>query len=166
MTDGLIVAAVYDMNDLYAPSDLHAFVKESHRKKGHLSKAMNDVILPYLYQQGRTQQEVTFEDPSNGDYCKRNWGFSITGPTSAKKDLTIFAGYPPIVGQRRKLSREEVSTMKTRIKRARLYLMMVEEQVEMSCGPINDLGLDVLIDQLKGTRQAISFADPKCARTS
>src|SRR5713101_144734 len=94
--DGLIVAAVYDMHDrpgLCAPDDLHAFVKKANRKKGHLSKALNDVILPYLYQQGRTQQEVTFENPKNGDYCERNWGFSITGPTSAKKDLTTFAGY-------------------------------------------------------------------------
>lgn len=147
--DGLIVAAVYDMrNRLCLPDDLHVYVKKAHRKKGLLCKAMNDVILPYFYQQGRTEQEVTFEDPRKGDYCKRNWGFSITGPTSAKKDLTTFADSPLVVGQRRRIRPEEVSAMKIKIRTARLYLTMVKEQIEMSCGRIDDLELDNVIEEM------------------
>ncbi|MEK6303385.1 MAG: hypothetical protein AABO41_21965 [Acidobacteriota bacterium] len=150
---GICVGAVLDM-----VSDFHVFVKEDHRKKGHLSKAMNEIILPYLYQQGRKEQLVTFRDPQIGAYCERNWGFSLSDSKSAKKDLRIFASCPAIVGQRRLPSHEEVRSMKIKINRARLYLTMVKEQVDLSCGPIDDLGLEDLIDQLFALKDRIGWS--------
>lgn len=42
---GTYVGAVLDM-----VFDLHVFVKPEHRQHGHLCNALNDTILPYLYQ--------------------------------------------------------------------------------------------------------------------
>src|SRR5688500_5110900 len=41
--NGIFVAAVLDIYE-----DLHLFVKEEHRKQGHLCRAMNDSIFPHL----------------------------------------------------------------------------------------------------------------------
>lgn len=66
---GLYVAAVLNMT-----SDLHVFVKEEHRGKEHLSKAMKAMILPKLYQEGTTTQTITFKNSYLADRCLSNWG--------------------------------------------------------------------------------------------
>jgi hypothetical protein len=38
------IGAVYDMGH-----DLHWYIQKSYRKKGYLTKAMNDIILPFLF---------------------------------------------------------------------------------------------------------------------
>lgn len=42
---GTVVGAVVDMGS----QDLHVYIEPEHRKKGHLSKALTSVILPYLF---------------------------------------------------------------------------------------------------------------------
>jgi hypothetical protein len=73
--EGVHVAAVLDMGH-----DLHVLVKPEHRKQGHLTKAMNDVILPYLRDHfDRDKQRVTFIDDAVGELIQHHWGFTITG---------------------------------------------------------------------------------------
>lgn len=92
---GVYVGAVHDMgNDISSVStgsDLHVFVKTDHRRKGHLSQAMNEVILPHLYQSGRKKQRITFTEQKIGQYVERNWGFTIINDTVAEKDLSCYA---------------------------------------------------------------------------
>jgi hypothetical protein len=132
---GIYVAAVSDMY-----KDLHVFVKESHRKRGHLSKAMNEAILPHLFSEERDVQEITFRDPEIGGYVVRNWGFTLTSDTTARKDLSYFAGngVAPMV---RKVSIEEFSLIKEKIYKARMYLIMAAEHLESMLGKGNDADL-------------------------
>ena len=77
--DGPFVAIVQD-----GGSDLHIFVLPEHRKKGLMTTALKEVILPYLLRPdgSRWQQDVTFENPKMSRYLKRI-GFRITGKNSA-----------------------------------------------------------------------------------
>lgn len=45
--DGCYVASVYPMGD----HDIHWFVLHKHRKKGHLTRAMREIILAHLFQE-------------------------------------------------------------------------------------------------------------------
>ena len=72
-TRGVYVGIVLDM--VY---DLHVFIKPQHRKKGHLCNALNDVILPYLFQAGRKIQTVSFNEIEVADSWARRLGFRST----------------------------------------------------------------------------------------
>lgn len=144
----LYVAAVLDMGN-----DLHVFVKEEHRGKGYLTKAMHEVVLPYLCQAGRTTQRVTFEESKVLDYCVRNWGFSQTAEFEAEKDLSNYYGTPKITPKYQGLSWEAVSEIRRKTDRARLYLQMVREQVEMAYGERAELSIEMIqqdIDYIPG----------------
>ena len=137
--EGIYVAAVLDMEN-----DLHVFVKSDHRKKGYLSRAMNEVILPHLFQEGRKSQRITFENPIIGEYVTRNWGFTITGEGVAEKDLSCYENEVKILPKLRKIDREEFKLIKRKIDRARLYLIMASEHVESICGKGKDAELGKL----------------------
>lgn len=140
---GRFIGAVLDMHN-----DLHVFLKKSFRGKGYLATAMQNVILPHLHQKdGRNKQRVTFTDPDIGRYCEKNWGFTITGPEEATRDLATFAEFPPVSYERRPLNHEDFSLIKQRIDKARNYLVMVKEQVETAIG-ISNADLDSLISDL------------------
>lgn len=51
------IGAVYDMK-----TDLHWVVLKEFRKKGYLSKALDDYILPYLAQIGREKQTISIDE--------------------------------------------------------------------------------------------------------
>jgi hypothetical protein len=124
--NGKYIGAVSDMHN-----DLHAFVKKLSRKRGYLKKAMDEIILPKLYQSGRKKQRVTFEDPSMGDYCVKHLGFTLTGSFEAEKDLSVYSDVLKIVGCGTGLSKEEFRDIHIKIGRAKLYLSMICEQLEM-----------------------------------
>ncbi len=140
---GIYVAAVFD-----AYNDLHVFVKEEYRKKGHLARAMNEVIFPYLYQSGRGMQEVTFKDPCVGSYCAKNWGFTIISDSFAKKDLSFFADLPAIELKGQECTLEDFEQIEVKINKARLYLTMVREQLTIAYGQPSNGNLEELISDL------------------
>jgi hypothetical protein len=137
------IGAVLDMHD-----DLHAFVKKMSRKCGYLKKAMDETILPKLYQSGRKKQCVTFEDPDMGDYCVKHLGFTLTGLLKAEKDLSVYSDVPEIVGCGIELSRDEYRDIHIKIGRVKLYLSMINEQLEMAYGECNNLGISHLQQSL------------------
>lgn len=71
------VGTVLDMEWI---NDLHTYTLPEHRKKGHMTKALKEIILPYLVGIVRTEQCVTFQ-PQYADYNK-NLGFQITSDRS------------------------------------------------------------------------------------
>ncbi len=141
---GIYVAAVLDMGE----DDLHVFVKEEHRKKGYLSSALNEVILPHLYQTGRTKQKVTFDDEHIGNYIVNHWGFSKISQKSAEKDLACFKNVDVISQKPRKITEQEFSGIKKKIDKARLYLQMSREQIKSISGKEENIGLQEIIEEL------------------
>ena len=159
---GVYVAAVLDMYN-----DLHVFVKEAYRRKGYLTRAMKEVILPKLYQNGRTRQAVTFEDPLMARYCAKNWGFSITIDSSAEKDLSVFAHLPAIKAKGQEITREDFAQIKVKINRAQLYLTMIKEQLEIAYGQCSETYLEDLIHDLAYLDDKIlSFIEEKQGGTA
>ncbi|WP_146165940.1 hypothetical protein [Stenotrophobium rhamnosiphilum] len=128
--EGLYVAAIEDFE-----YDLHAFVKPAYRRQGHLSRAMKITILPKLFQDGRAIQKITFNDPYVAEYCVRNWGFSVTGEKTAEIDLSVYSAWQEIAPIRAPLSWDDYhSGIKVKLNRARLYLEMIKDQLDMAYG--------------------------------
>lgn len=59
------VGAVFDMY-----SDLHWYIVPQSRKQGHLTKALKESILPYLFNEERDRQRITIEKAAIG---KKNY---------------------------------------------------------------------------------------------
>ena len=153
--EGIYVGAVLDMGN-----DLHVFVKSAHRRKGYLSRAMNEIILPHFFQEGRDKQRITFDNPSIGEYVEKNWGFTITSEESAEKDLSCYKSHTKIFPKPRKTDHEEFKLIKRKIDRARLYLIMASEHVESIYGQGNDAELgDLAHDILWLDDEVLNFIE-------
>jgi hypothetical protein len=137
---GVYIAAVLDMQN-----DLHAVVKKEHRGRDDLYAAMNEVILPKLYQDGRATQKATFEEAKVAEYFVKRFGFRMTGPGTAEKDLSVYSGGPKIDLKGFALSYEDVRAMELNIRRATLYLKMARERLEMAYPDWDDGHVDRLI---------------------
>jgi hypothetical protein len=62
------VGAVFDMRN-----DLHWVILPKYRKKGHLSTALNQVILPYIFEElPRTEQKISIKRREIGEKNYRN----------------------------------------------------------------------------------------------
>ncbi len=136
--NGVYVAAVLDMGN-----DLHVFVKNEHRKKGHLSLAMKNIIFPHIASTGRKKQIITFKAPSIGEYCVRNLGFSLVSEGSAEISLGCYHALEKMPHKGYKLSSSNYEEIHTKIGKARLYITMVKEQLEASLGKSEIEGTNV-----------------------
>ena len=71
---GKMVAAVLDMG----PGELHWVVDPTHRKQGHLSKALIDYIMPHLlHVKKRDDQMVSFESAETQEFKEASQGVAI-----------------------------------------------------------------------------------------
>jgi hypothetical protein len=134
--------AVYDMGN-----DLHVVIKPEYRGQGDLHAAMNEVILPKLFQDGRAAQPVTFNEAKVAEYFVRRFGFKMTGPDTAEKDLCVYANAPKISLKGFALSYEDVRAMELNIQRATLYLKMVKERLKTAYPDWHDPLVDELIHE-------------------
>lgn len=66
------VAIVSDMG----PSNLHWYVLEKYRKRGFLTTALKNTILPHLLSDWREEQWASYESPEQKDYLKKQ-GFAV-----------------------------------------------------------------------------------------
>ena len=87
--EGEFVGVVFDMQD-----DLHIFVKPKFRRKGFITNAVKNTIFPWLFQQGRTKQTVTFREEEMATYCSKNWGFKVTDESS---EIEIMKEYSRVI---------------------------------------------------------------------
>lgn len=151
------VAAVLDM-----VNDLHVYVKPEHRRQGHLTKAMTGTVLPWLHQAGRTVQQVTFQDSDVGDYCVRNWGFTRTGDLTAELDLSKYASVQAMKIGGSRFTHEDIADIRIKLNRAKLYLRMVKEKVEVAYGGAEDLSLELLMcDISRVDDEILDFLDER-----
>jgi len=152
------VAAVLDMD-----SDLHAVAKAVERGRGYVSRALEEVILPKFWQEGRKVQRVTFEDLEKGRRFAAKLGFTLIADSEAQKDLSVYEGRPRIGLQPRAFNVRDVEIMRRHIGRAKLYLMMVKQQLEIAYGPADRLCLDELIYGDVGNLddEILNFVDAK-----
>lgn len=129
--DGKIIGAVLDMY-----CDLHVFVKEENRGQGHLTRALHSVILPHIHERSpnRKRQDLTFQDPEVARRYAKHWGFTMTGETSATKNLADVVDTSFVAFKGRVVTHEEFRLMRGRIDKARLQLTIIQEQLNMSCG--------------------------------
>lgn len=56
------VGAVHEMGD-----DLHWYIVPKNRKKGHLTNALKESILPYLFENGKESQKITIKKEKIGE---------------------------------------------------------------------------------------------------
>jgi len=155
---GIYVAAVLDMG-----SDLHAVAKVADRGRGYVSRALDEVILPKFWQEGRKVQRVTFEDFGKGRRFAAKLGFTLTSATEAQKDLSVYEARAPIELKPRAFNERDIQIMRRHIGRAKLYLMMVKQQLELAYGPADRLCLDELIYGDVGNLddEILNFVDAK-----
>lgn len=140
---GIYVAAVLDM-----VNDVHFFVKNEHRGKGDLEKAMVDVVFPKLFQDGRTIQNATFRNSRVGAYCVRKFGFTMTGDLTAEKDLSVFSNAPAIFVIRKNININEFEEIKSNINKEKSYLYRVKEKLELAYGGCEDTFVNDMISDL------------------
>jgi hypothetical protein len=138
--EGFYVGAILDMHN-----DLHAAVKKEHRGSNHLYNALNEVIFPELFQNKRGTQRVTFENSKVAEYFVRRFGFKMTAPLAAEKDLSIYSAIPTIESRGLTPTEADVRAMELHIGRAKLYLKMVKERIEAAFGDCDELHLDELV---------------------
>lgn len=120
LSEGRAVGAVYEMGD----TDLHWYMLKSHRGKGHLARALAEIILPHVFADGRESQRVTVETTENAGYVqKRGFKKVDEGVFEMQKSAVASARVP--LGKNVPLTPKEVEEMKSRLHEARRLIMSV-----------------------------------------
>ncbi len=142
-SDGKYIGAVLDMGK----ENLHAYIFNQHRKKGYLTNAMNNVILPFLYQTGRQKQTFEFENPNLGEHFVKKYGFKKIDRNHAEIDLTEYQNALPIKSKGKDLTVEEINNIIGRFESVRSCLRMIKDQLDTAYGECKEICLDHLVDQ-------------------
>jgi hypothetical protein len=139
-------------------NDLHAFVKIPHRKKGYLTCAMRDWILPHLFHiEGREFQRVTFEDYKVVKSIL-DLGFEIDKENEAVITKEKVKTKNNLNGSNTLLDDDELQSIRKRIYQAAGLLQMVQDQLEMAYAESGEF--TEVIDEIKelfGTTEDIIF---------
>ena len=121
------VAAVLDM-DL---QDLHVFVKPKSRKQGHLSRALQEWILPYLFDNGREFQQITYND----EHARRHalqCGFTEIEPGKAVIKPEEIRSQPHLQNENVPLTPEALQEIKRKLYYTAGILQMIKDQLDMA----------------------------------
>jgi hypothetical protein len=122
------IGAVFIMNN---GGNLHAFIKQEHRRKKNLTKAFTEAIVPYFVSQGVEALHASFEDPDEGGRCAKSLGFSYVSDSTAtlvipRKSITNLPT-PEI----QHCSRSDFEEMKSRVTKAKLQLKILKDQLDI-----------------------------------
>jgi len=166
--DGLYVATVLDMS-----SDLHWFVDKKHRRQGHLTIAMKEVILFHLFQD-RKEQRVTIDENQIGEEdftASRNAALSIGFVKSDNSDYIItnnkYKTENIIVGQDTQLTEERLNELTKQINYFGRSLWLIQSEIEMKLGETDYAKeLKVLVDEIKKHTWRLEDAWFKSKKTS
>ncbi len=134
-SEGLYVATVLDMD-----YDLHWFVQYKHRRKGHLTKAMEETILSHLFQD-RDEQRISID---KNKISKKNFlssqkiasklGFVTVNDKYLILTKNKFQINNNINGINTNLSIERMKELKKQINYLRRSLWFIHSEVEMKLG--------------------------------
>lgn len=121
---GQCVATISDMG----PSNLHVYVKESHRRLGLMTRALHDVVLPHLFLGGRKEQKATFESEAARGLLEKV-GFSIMDKGNAviPKDRVPSVEFPEIGTV--PFTEERRDALEIRVRTAAGLLCMASEEL-------------------------------------
>lgn len=158
--ENVFVGAVLDMGK----DDLHCFVKQEHRGRGHLESAMISTIWPKLYQLGRTKQRVSIQDPQIMNWAIKRLEFIKVGDGEAEKDLTSFAELPQIKGKDLKFDRHEFSAIAIHLRKAKHYLTMAAEKIAVSHSQLDaefETRLVELVEEIDQIKDDLDFSTEK-----
>jgi hypothetical protein len=137
---GQYVAAVVDMKQ-----DLHWFVVERCRKQGHLTRALNEVILPHLFLD-RKEQRVTINEFQLGEETALksekvtlNVGFKpvkVLGKGNAKEYILLKKQVRPFVEfpNRHIMSNERLEILARRLEFLTTSINMLRSELEAGIG--------------------------------
>lgn len=134
--EGVYVATVSDMTN-----DLHWFVDKKYRKKGYLTIAMEQTILPHLFQD-RDRQRITIDENQIG---KQNYlsslGVALKLGFKEGHNLGEFFLTPEqdaedsyIIGESKLFTSERLEELKKEINYLGKSLWLIQSEVEMSLG--------------------------------
>lgn len=125
------IGAIFEMGEF----DLHGWMKESFRRKGLMSKALREIVLPHIFSNGRREQKITFR---SGDVPAlaliKKVGFDILEETKAM----ISAGavprveFDPIVHTG--IDADRAKLLETKLLHAACALRMVRDELEIKLG--------------------------------
>uniref|UniRef100_UPI0040491B50 GNAT family N-acetyltransferase n=1 Tax=Fulvivirga sp. TaxID=1931237 RepID=UPI0040491B50 len=141
---GKCVGAVLDMN-----SDLHWYIVPNHRKKGHLTKALESAILPYLFYE-RDEQRITISKGiGNANYIKSKRVAEKLGFTVINDEMTEFLLKKEDFTWKNEdlnehnygLDEGRVNVLKKRINYAAQYLNKISDELQMAYNDDDDLSL-------------------------
>ena len=124
---GIYVGSILDMGI----QDLHVFIKQEYRKQGHLTRALKEYVLPYLFSHGRAYQKITYKDEIARQHALK-FGFKEIEEGKGRISKKMLG--PIIVndGQNIPLTETEYNNMKEKISHAIGLLKMAQDQVEMA----------------------------------
>jgi hypothetical protein len=124
----------------FEEENLHWYVHEEHRGQGHLSRALQDCILPHIFSDGREQQRVTADSVANAKYVARQ-GFKLVGEMTytMTKNQVDPSRVPD--GQNSPLTYEERDELKRRLREAKALIISVHEKLQCHFGQ-DVLGLE------------------------
>lgn len=133
--EGFYVATILDMRH-----DLHWFVLPSHRKQGHLTKALKDIVLFHLFQD-RKEQRVTIKENIIGrrhflssEKVAINLGF-IKLPEEDSVEYVLYKeNYKTennIKGHNTEITKERLEELRNQINYISRLLWIVKTEIEM-----------------------------------
>jgi hypothetical protein len=133
--DGLYVGAVLDMSQ-----DLHWFILPAFRKKGYLTNALKEVILPHLFQ-NRTEQKITVDtyrlsdkNVEASESVSLAVGFEPIGAMEYLLKAGDYAKTKVIAAKPKGLSDERLMILRKRLNYLSRSLWTIENEVEVSLG--------------------------------
>lgn len=131
----------------FEEENLHWYVLEEYRGRGHLHSALRDYILPHIFNDGRESHRVTADSDVNAKYVASQ-GFTPIGDMS-------FAIYQDQVdtsrapnGRNLLPTRKELDGLKARLREAKALIASVSECLQCHYGE-DSLSLDVLAEDIE-----------------
>ena len=140
---GKYIGAVLDMNQ-----DLHYFVLEEERKKGALTKALREAIIPYLFYDGRTKQRITIDRGIGDENYTNSKRVAIRlGFIPKNEEETIFEltqddfdwSYENFEEENSEILPERIKELKRRVLLAYRNLLKVSDELLMAYDDDKDL---------------------------
>ncbi len=146
---GIYTATVFDMGN-----DLHWFVDKKFRGQGYLTKAMQQTILPHLFQD-REKQNISIKVGDIGTQNARAsekvaTSLGFVKLTSENFTLTDYQQKDFIKGQNTSVSLERIEELKKHINYLSRSLWIIHSELEMKLGN-DDYAEDMkeVIDEMK-----------------
>ena len=147
------VAIVFEMGVF----DLHWFVSEKMRKNGHLNNALKEIILPFIFTDGRNEQRASAESRENIAYLLRQ-GFEErvdNGKVAYFLSRHVVANYDNSQIRRTTLSDNDFQKVSQQFFKLASEIRIIRDRIECAYG--NDFCIEDLAEQVKGLGYEIGF---------